>query len=279
MRLRGHVALVTGGAGGVGTIIARALAIETASVMLLGRREDRLQARATALRNSGCEVGWVRADVEQPEAMRAAVTATLERYGALTILVNCAGHYGPFGPIHHVDPHNWSANIRTNLIGTFNAIWAAVPAMIQGRRGGAIINLSGGGASKGRPTFSAYASSKTGVVRLTETVAEELRSYDIAAYVIAPGGVYTEMIEELLQDGGRAAPEDVAEAERIKVTGGTSPEKIGELVVFLASAAGRSLTGRFISAAWDNWEDMARRADEAGGLSDFYTLRRRVPST
>jgi 3-oxoacyl-[acyl-carrier protein] reductase len=271
------VALVTGGAGGVGAIIAAALGAEGAALMLLGRSEDRLQARAAVLRSAGLDVDWLRGDVEEREAMRAAVAATVAKFGSLDILVNCAGRYGPFGPIHHVDPKAWAANIRTNLIGTFNTIWAVVPAMIEGGHGGTIINLSGGGASKGRPTFSAYASSKTGVVRLTESVAEELRPYDIAVYVIAPGGVYTEMTEELLLAAATAAPGDVAEAERIKATGGTPPERIGELAVFLASGAGRALTGRFVSAAWDDWEAMARRANEADGLGDFYTLRRLVP--
>lgn len=278
MRLRGRVALITGGSGGIGAIIAGALAAEGAALMLLGRSEDRLQAQAASLRSVGCEVAWLRADVQEPEAMRSAVTTTLERYGALDILVNCAGRYGPIGPIHRVDPREWAANIGTNLIGTFNAMWAAVPAMIDGGRGGTIINISGGGSSKGRPTFSAYASSKTGVVRLTETIAEELRPYGIHVYVIAPGGVYTGMIEELLQSAATVTPADVAEAERIKATGGTPPERIGELAAFLASGAGWALNGRFISAAWDDWEAMAR-ANEAGGLSEFYTLRRLVPSS
>lgn len=279
MRLRGRVSLITGGAGGIGVIIASALAAEGAALVLLGRSEDRLETRAAALRSAGYEASWFRADVEEPEAMQAAVAATVATYGALDILVNCAGRYGPFGPIYAVDPQAWAANIRTNLIGSFNAIWAAVPAMIKGGRGGTIINLSGGGSSKGRPTFSAYASSKTGLVRLTETVAEELRPHDIAVYVVAPGGVYTDMTEELLRSAATAAPGDVAEAERIKATGGIPPERIGELAVFLASGAGRSLTGRFISAAWDDWEAMARRANEAGGLGEFYTLRRVVPSS
>jgi 3-oxoacyl-[acyl-carrier protein] reductase len=270
--------MITGGAGGVGSIIAGALAAKGASLMLLGRSEDRLQATAAALLSDGRQVTWLQANVEEPEAMQAAVTSTVATYGALDILVNCAGRYGPFGPIHRVDPHAWAANIRTNLIGTFNAIWAAVPAMVEGGRGGTIINLSGGGSSKGRPTFSAYASSKTGVVRLTETAAEELRHYGIAVYAIAPGGVYTEMTEELLRSAATVALDDVAEAERIKATGGIPPERIGELAVFLASSADRALTGRFISTAWDDWEAMARRANEAEGLSEFYTLRRLVPS-
>jgi len=279
MRLQGRVALITGGSGGIGAIIAGAMGAEGAAVMLLGRSEDRLQARSADLSSVGSEVAWLRADVEEPEAMRAAVTATVAKYGSLDILVNCAGRYGPFGPIHRVDPQAWAANIRTNLIGTFNAIWAAVPAMVEGGRGGTIINLSGGGASKGRPTLSAYASSKTGVARLTETVAEELRPYGIVVYVIAPGGVYTDMTKELLRSASTAAPGDVAEAERIKASGGTPPERIGELAVFLASGAGRSLTGRFISAVWDDWEAMARQANEAEGLGEFYTLRRLVPSS
>jgi 3-oxoacyl-[acyl-carrier protein] reductase len=271
------VALITGGAGGIGTIIADALTAEGASLMLLGRSEDRLQAQGAALRQAGREVILLRADVEDPEAMQAAARATVSTYGALDILVNCAGRYGPFGPIHTVNPQAWADNIRTNLVGTFNAIRAAVPAMIEGGRGGTIINVSGGGSSKGRPTFSAYASSKTGVVRLTETIAEELRPYDIAVYVIAPGGVYTNMTDELLRSAATAAPGDVAEAERIKSTGGTPPERISELAVFLASGAGRSLTGCFISAVWDDWEAMARRASMENGLGDLYTLRRVTP--
>jgi 3-oxoacyl-[acyl-carrier protein] reductase len=229
--------------------------------MLLGRSEDRLMTRAADLRSAGYEVRWLRADVEEPEAMKAAVAATVGTFGGLDILVNCAGRYGPFGPVHRVDPR----------------AWAAVPAMIEGARGGTIINLSGGGASRGRPTFSAYASSKTGIVRLTETIAEELRPYNINVYALAPGGVYTEMTEELLHSAALAARNDVAEAEKIKATGGAAPERIGELAVFLASGAGRSLTGRFISAVWDDWKTISRRVNEDKGLDEYYTLRRQLP--
>ncbi|MHB8490547.1 MAG: SDR family NAD(P)-dependent oxidoreductase [Candidatus Dormibacteria bacterium] len=277
MKLDGRVALVTGGAGGVGSIIAGALAAEGAALMLLGRSEDRLRVYAATLGATHRDVRWVQADVEDPEAMEAAVTTTVATHGRLDILVNCAGRYGPFGPVHLVDPGAWAATIRTNLVGTFNAIRAAVPAMIEGGRGGTIINLSGGGSSKGRPTFSAYASSKIGVVRLTETVAEELRPYGITVNALAPGGVYTEMTDELLRSPGLAAPGDIAEAERIRATGGTPPERIGALAVFLASDAGHPLTGRFISAPWDDWEAMARRATEEDGLGDLYTLRRVTP--
>jgi len=278
MRLDGRVALVTGGAGGVGSIIARALAAEGASLTLLGRSDERLRAQAAVLGALGREVALATADVEDPDAIEAAVAATVAARGRLDILVNCAGRYGPFGPVHLVDAGAWAANIRTNLIGTFNAIRAAVPAIIETGHGGTIINLSGGGSSQGRPTFSAYASSKTGVVRLTETIAEELRPYGITVNVMAPGGVYTAMTEELLHSPGLAAPGDVAEAERIRATGGTPPERIGALAVFLASDAGRPLTGRFISAAWDDWEAMARQAVDVEGLGDLYTLRRVTPA-
>lgn len=274
MRLRGRTALITGGAGGIGTIIAGALAAEGAALMLIGRSEDRLRVRADALRTDGREVSWLRANVENPEELCYAVATTRTTYGSLDILVNCAGRYGPFGLVHRLDPRAWADNIRTNLIGTFNAIWAAVPAMLEGGRRGTIINLAGGGASRGRPTVSAYAAAKTAVVRLTETVAEELRPHGIAVYAIAPGGVYTEMIEELLRSEASVAPEAFDEAEKIRTSGGTPPERIGALAVFLASDAGQSLTGRFISAAWDDWEAMARRAQDAAGLGEFYTLRR-----
>jgi NAD(P)-dependent dehydrogenase (short-subunit alcohol dehydrogenase family) len=141
------------------------------------------------------------------------------------------------------------------------------------RRQGKIINFSGGGATGPRPNFSAYSASKAAVVRLTETLAEELRPFNVQVNAVAPGAINTGMLEEVLA-AGEAAGVELAAAQSRKTQGGTPIELAARLVVFLASGASGSLTGKLISAPHDNWqnwgtEDLARLDG-----SPWYTLRR-----
>jgi NAD(P)-dependent dehydrogenase (short-subunit alcohol dehydrogenase family) len=143
-------------------------------------------------------------------------------------------------------------------------------------RSGKIVTFSGGGATWPRPNFSAYAASKAAVVRLTETLAHEVQPYNIQVNAIAPGAIDTRMIDVVLTAGQKAGQKDLEEARRVRAGQSTSPDRVVELALFLASAASDGLTGRLISAAWDDWSDspswVARVMD-----SDLYTLRRNVP--
>jgi NAD(P)-dependent dehydrogenase (short-subunit alcohol dehydrogenase family) len=138
--------------------------------------------------------------------------------------------------------------------------------------GGKIINLSGGGAAAPRPYFSAYAASKAAVVRLTETLAEELKDENIQVNAIAPGAVATRMTDEILAVGDAAGPRAVSQALATKRDGST-PDNAADLAVFLASEASGYLTGRLISAVWDDWRSFPMRLDQIMA-TDLYTLRR-----
>ena len=143
--------------------------------------------------------------------------------------------------------------------------------------GGKIVNLSGGGATNPLPRLSAYAASKAAVVRLTETLAEELREFSIAVNAIAPGALNTRFLDEVL----RAGPELVGsgfydKALKQRETGGAPLDRGVALCVYLASTASDGITGKLISALWDPWEKLSDHRAELAS-SDIYTLRRIVP--
>ena len=150
---------------------------------------------------------------------------------------------------------------------------AAVPVMAR-QGGGSIINLSGGGATGSRPNFSAYATAKAGLVRFSETLAEEAKPLGVAVNCVAPGPMGTDMLAIVQQAGVEAAGERELAAARKALAGGDGTLLAAvELIVFLASSRGQGVTGKLISALWDNWQDFPDHAAELGA-SDVYTLRR-----
>jgi 3-oxoacyl-[acyl-carrier protein] reductase len=141
------------------------------------------------------------------------------------------------------------------------------------RRRGRIINLSGGGATSPRPNFSAYSASKAAIVRLTETLAEEMKPFDIQINAIAPGAINTRMLDEVLTAGKTAGDVALSQAKQQKRTGGDSVDAVVALAVFLASEESGGLTGKLISAQHDPWREWAGKADELNA-SPLYTIRR-----
>src|SRR5262249_14598488 len=124
----------------------------------------------------------------------------------VSILVNNAGVYGPIGRLEDVDWVAWAEAIRINLLGTAQMCRAVIP-LLRARGYGKVVNLSGGGATAPLPRFSAYAASKAAVVRLTETLAEELRDARIDVNAIAPGPLNTRLLDQVLAAGPEAAGE------------------------------------------------------------------------
>lgn len=274
--MTGRVAIVTGAGRGIGRAIACALTREGANIVAVSRTVAEVEATAREARSMGRQARAVRADVSCEADVEAVVAAALEEFGSIDILVNDAGVQGPIGPVADVDRQEWLRAVLVNLGGTFLCTRAVLAEMLRRERG-KIINLSGGGATSPRPNFSAYAASKAAVVRFTETVAEEVKICGIQVNAIAPGGINTRMTEAVVSAGLSAGKKALAEARRQKEQGGASVETVAALAVFLASDASNGITGRLISAVWDDWAGMAAQAEEIMS-SDLYTLRRIVPS-
>ncbi len=273
MLLSGKVSIITGGSMGIGKAIAMAFLREGCQCVLVSRGEEALAAAVEELRTIGPKVEAFPADVVNEKAVEALVDFTSQEFGAVDILVNCAGIYGPVGPSIDVDTCKWWETLEINLRGTFLCTRLVLRRMIEQGRRGKIINLAGGGAASPFPRLSAYAASKAAVVRLTETLAEETKQYGIDINVIAPGAVNTRLLDQLLEAGEAAGKELLERSLRQKEEGGVSPELAGELAVFLASDRSDGLSGKYISAVWDDWRSLSDRIPEVMH-SDIYTLRR-----
>ena len=274
--LHGKVAIITGANQGFGLEIARNYANCGASIVLCARNSDLLikaQRELTDGLLTGQVIEAVPTDVSDSRSVDQLVSATLRRFGRIDILVNNAGIYGPMGPIEEVDWTHWIRAVETNLFGSILMSRAVLPTM-KGQKKGKIIQLSGGGATNPMPNISAYAVSKAAIVRFAETLAEEVRDFNIDVNAIAPGALNTRMLDEVLVAG----PEKVGQAffERSvkqKGSGGAGFDHGAKLAVFLASDASNGITGKLISAVWDDWEHWPEHLDELSS-SDAYTLRR-----
>jgi NAD(P)-dependent dehydrogenase (short-subunit alcohol dehydrogenase family) len=216
----------------------------------------------------------LKVDVSKWEDVNNMVNLTLQKFGKIDVLVNSAGILGPVGTMADNDVNQWIETININLIGTFLCCRAVLPIMIKQQKG-KVINFSGGGAVYPRPNFSAYATSKAAVVRLTETLAEETKKCNIQVNAIAPGAVETRLHEQILAAGEMAGEKARAESRKVKEEGGTPLELPAGLAVFLASDESNGLTGRLISAVWDNWQEMGKRIPEIMS-TNWYTSGSRV---
>jgi NAD(P)-dependent dehydrogenase (short-subunit alcohol dehydrogenase family) len=272
-RLTGRVAIVTGGSRGIGLAIARALANEGAKVALAARTVGELATAKATLESEGATVLTRTTDVAKWDEVQALVGEVMATWGNVDILVNNAGVNGAIGRVDECDIAEWKQAFEVNLFGTMHACRAVLPGM-RARRSGAIINLAGGGVGGPgvAPRVSAYATSKAAVVQFTESLARELLEDGVQVNAIAPGAVVTEMTAAVVAAGPEKAGRELYERTvKQRASGGEPPELAAKLVVWLASAASKGLTGKMLSAKWDKVEtlDVA-----SANTSSLYALRR-----
>lgn len=280
MKLSGKRALVTGASRGLGHVIARRL-LEDGAHVLLAAREEQALARAASDLQPLCRddqrVAWRAGDVGRPDDVAALFEAARQEMGGVDVLVCNAGVYGPFGPIEDVPWDEWVAAMETNLYGVVLCCRAAVPHMKQ-QGWGKIIALSGGGATQPLPRISAYAASKAAVVRFAETLAEEVRGTGIDVSSIAPGALNTRLLDRVLDAGPERVGQSFYDRSiRQRDEGGASLETAADLVAFLASHESDGITGRLLSAPWDDWKHLPNNLERLD-RSDVFTLRRIVPA-
>lgn len=276
MLLKNKTAIITGAGGGIGSTIAKTLTKEGCNIILVDYLKTSLDRISKELEKYNCEFLTITANACNKKEVDNAVNTVLKKFSEIDILVNTAGIQGPIGPFINNEADKWMETIDVNLNGTMLFIKAVLPVMLQQGRG-KIINFSGGGAFNPRPNFSAYAVSKAAVVRLTEILAEELKQYNIQVNAISPGAVNTKMLEQVLEAGPGAAGEEFYEkAKKQKEEGGDSPQLAADLVLFLSSEKSYNLSGKTISAKWDNWGEWDKEKISKIMSSDLYTLRRVV---
>ena len=237
--LTGKIALVTGGARGIGRAIALAMAENGAQVIVnyQGSRE-RAEETVALIQEKGGQAEAYPCNVADYEAVEAMVKDLVSRYGHIDILVNNAGITRD-NLIMKMSEEDFDKVLDTNLKGTFNTIRHLARQMIK-QRGGKIINISSVSGVLGNAGQANYAASKAGVIGLTKTMARELASRNILVNAIAPGFVNTDMTENL----GESVKEAAVSQIPLKRFG--NPEDIAEMAVFLASSKADYITGQVI---------------------------------
>jgi 3-oxoacyl-[acyl-carrier protein] reductase len=277
--LAGRRAAVTGANRGIGRAIAEALLANGAAVAFCAREPDAVRATQNALRASadGARVSGTVADVTDAASLARFAADAGAALGGVDSLVCNAGIWGPKGPLRDVPWDEWMDAFDVNVHGVARTVRAFLPALLRAG-GGRIVILSGGGATKPMPNLAAYSATKTAVVRLGETLAEELREDGIAVNMLAPGAVNTGMLDEIVAAGPeRVGTKHYDDALAQRASGGTPPARPAACCAFLLSDGAAGITGKLISAVWDPWESLAEHRAQLAA-SDVYTLRRIVPA-
>jgi NAD(P)-dependent dehydrogenase (short-subunit alcohol dehydrogenase family) len=269
-RLENKIAIVTGASRGLGKEIVRTLSAAGASLFLVARNVEALQSLKTLF--DGEPVDFLAIDLAAEDAPERIISACLARFGGVDILVNNAGVLGPVGPLERVPFAQWRLAFTVNLFAPARLCQLVAPIMRQ-RGGGKIVNLSGGGATSPRPDFTAYAASKCALVRLTETLAIELADAKIDVNAVAPGAMNTDMAKEVIAAGPTASRDFAAAVQRAGMDTTETIHNAAELVAFLTSPACDGITGRLISAVWDEWRTLPHIREQLTG-NDRFTLRR-----
>lgn len=279
MRLSGSKAIITGASQGLGKELARRFLSEGADIAICARDADDLQAAKNELQSEfphrRCLA--VPCDVSNEQQVRAFVDAAIAAYGKIDTLVLNAGIYGPMGATETVVLDEWWRAMEINVLGALLPCRAVIP-LFKTQGHGKIIMLSGGGATNPLPNVSAYAASKAALVRLAETLAEELRSHAIDVNCIAPGAMKTRMVDQVLSAGPACVGEAFFQKNKKWAEDGATPLQVpSALAVYLASPESNGITGKLISAQWDPWPALHEHLEELQS-SDIYCLRRIVPA-
>jgi NAD(P)-dependent dehydrogenase (short-subunit alcohol dehydrogenase family) len=244
--------LVTAGASGIGRSIALAFASAGAAVYIC----DVDPAALRAFSDEAPDIGSSKADVASPSDVAALYESALRRLGGLDVLVNNAGIAGPTVRVEDLSVEDWDRTIAVDLNGMFYCTRLAVPHL-KAAGGGSIVNISSIAGRLGYPLRTHYAAAKWGVIGFTKSLAMELGPSNIRVNAILPGAVEGERIERVV--AARAAAKGIALEEAmsqfvapISLRRMVSAGEVADMAVFLATHAGRSISGQAISVCGDH---------------------------
>lgn len=245
--IKGLRVLVTAGAGGIGLRIADAFLREGAQVHVCDVSLDAL----SSLKSSHPKITSSVCDVADRAQVAALFKDALAALGGLDCLVNNAGIAGPTGPVHEINPEDWDRCLEVCMTSQFNCTRLAVEHLRQSKNP-SIINLSSAAGKFGFPNRSPYAAAKWGVVGFTKTIAMELGQYGIRCNAILPGTVEGDRIRRVFEAKAQIAGKSMIEIKNASMANASikemiQPEQLADMMVYLASPRGRTISGQAIS--------------------------------
>jgi NAD(P)-dependent dehydrogenase (short-subunit alcohol dehydrogenase family) len=245
--IKGLRVLVTAGAGGIGLRVAEVFAQEGARVYVC----DVDKAALAALRQSHPDIGASECDVADRDAVAGLFGQATAALGGLDCLINNAGIAGPTGPVWEIDPADWDRCLQVCLTSQFNCTRLAVQYLRESKNA-SIINLSSAAGRFGFPNRSPYSAAKWGVVGFTKTIAMELGQFGIRCNAILPGVVDGERIRNVIAAKARIAGKTPREIEdtwlaKASLREMIQPEQLADMMLFLASPRGRTISGQAVS--------------------------------
>lgn len=240
MRLKEKVAIITGAGSGIGEVTARLFASEGAAVMIADINAAAAEGVAASITAEGGRAAWEYVDVTASASAEKMVQAALGQFGRVDILFNNAGIEG-FGTVIETDEASWDRIFAVHVRGAYLCSKYAVQAMIDGGRGGAVINVSSVAGLVGIQHMSAYCAAKGAIISLTRAMAADFAPYGIRVNCIAPGTTMTPLGKRLIEND---TPERLAQRlSRYPMGRFGEPEEIARSVLFLASDDSSYATG------------------------------------
>ena len=226
-----RVIIITGAIGNLGAATARAFQMHGHKTVLVDRSQERLSASFSALVNSADHLLVGGVDLSESASLSKLVDDTLSRFGRIDALVHTVGGWRGGKPVHETDLADWDFLFNMNLRTTLLCCRAVIPQMLR-QGGGKIINIASRDGLKGSAGYAAYSASKSGVLRLTESLADELKTSNINVNCILPSTIDT--------------PQNRAAQPNADFTKWVEPSAIADVILFLASDAARAINGAAI---------------------------------
>jgi D-sorbitol dehydrogenase (acceptor) len=256
MRLKDKVAIVTGGAQGIGRAISRRLADEGARVVIADYNLDQAQATEQELCEAGATARAIRVDVTSEDDIRRLVDETVAAFGGIDVLVNNAG-VGQIKPMFEISREEWDWIFDVNVKGLFFVLQAVAVRMVEQGRGGKIINLASQAGRRGEALVLHYCASKATVISITQSAAMALAEHGINVNAVAPGIVDTPFWEEVDRQFAKIQGLPVGEPKRraiasIPLGRIEQPEDVAGLAAFLASKDSDYITGQTVNVDGGN---------------------------
>lgn len=273
------VVIVTGASRGIGFEVAKRFTLEGSNLVICSSNLQRLKKSFNKLKTfkkKNQKIFYIKTDVSSEKQVKKLVGFTLKKFKKIDILINNAGIYGPKGEIESVNWKKWKKTIEVNLFGSI-MLCKEIVTHFKKNNQGKIVQLSGGGAAAPLPRVSGYAVSKAGIVRFVEGFSQEVKNYKIDINAVAPGTINTNMLKEIL----RAGPKKIGfkaykKSIRQQKDGGTSFQDACDLILFLSSKFSNGISGKLISAIWDDWKIFPKYKKQLSS-SDLFSIRRIIP--